>query len=556
MKSKIILGLLLVTSNGLLAAPQYAITPLGTLGGDESYANDINDQGKIVGQSKTSQGIKHAFISSIVNGTRVITDIGSSEEGESGANAINNNGQVAGYSGVKYQEGHPYYPDRLYNHATLFEKIANHWVVTDLHPDKFYRWDNDEKLNKSNAVDINDSAQMVITRDDPYEVSSIELGIVFAYKHNNSTSWSYSTVEEAFEANDQRRGYSATINNSAQVAFSFRPSSRDTIMGPHAVGTIVSYSDIAWKHENIVSSLEIIDMKIYGMNDSNQVTGSIELGFGSSPQPFIATKNESGWVRTELGHLGSNTLDRTYQAHGTDINDSGVAVGYIDRGFSINNSSSFVYTDGKMHDLMDLIGSGRNGWTQLSKAKAINNSGKIVGSGVYNGKNMAYLLTPIPESTASCSIGVDPITIKIGEGFALWWWTDDALTANINPNIGDVGLPSNYQWLTPTETTTYTLYVTGNNGLITHCKAKVNVTGICELGADPQVITRGEGTALWWWTDNISLERGAIIHDVGRIYNGSETYRWVKPEQTTTYKMTAKTADGAPTSCETTVIVE
>jgi len=38
------------------------VVDLGTLGGDESIANDINDRGSIVGWSRTSQGVMHAFL--------------------------------------------------------------------------------------------------------------------------------------------------------------------------------------------------------------------------------------------------------------------------------------------------------------------------------------------------------------------------------------------------------------------------------------------------------------------------------------------------------------
>jgi uncharacterized membrane protein len=46
---------MLGTSNVLFATPQYAITPLGSLGRDESYAKGINNQGQIVGKSHTSE---------------------------------------------------------------------------------------------------------------------------------------------------------------------------------------------------------------------------------------------------------------------------------------------------------------------------------------------------------------------------------------------------------------------------------------------------------------------------------------------------------------------
>src|SRR5262245_17507323 len=49
------------------------VTDLGTLGGAQSSALDINDRGEIVGWAATTQGIQHAFLYS--NGSMI--DIGS-----------------------------------------------------------------------------------------------------------------------------------------------------------------------------------------------------------------------------------------------------------------------------------------------------------------------------------------------------------------------------------------------------------------------------------------------------------------------------------------------
>ena len=42
------------------AAPQFTIRNLGTLGGDTSAANSINEQGEVVGYSDLSAGVQHA----------------------------------------------------------------------------------------------------------------------------------------------------------------------------------------------------------------------------------------------------------------------------------------------------------------------------------------------------------------------------------------------------------------------------------------------------------------------------------------------------------------
>ncbi len=155
-----------------------------------------------------------------------------------------------------------------------------------------------------------------------------------------------------------------------------------------------------------------------------------------------------------------------------------------------------------------------------------------------------------------CEAGTDPQKIKQGEGTALWWWTQAAASSRIDNGIGQVNLPTDYAWIFPSETTTYTVSVVGEDGVSTSCTATVIVEGlappVCEMGADPQIIRPGQGTALWWWTDSVSS--ADINNRIGAVTTPSD-YKWIKPRQTTTYKMTAVNANGETTSCETTIEV-
>jgi probable HAF family extracellular repeat protein len=69
------------------------VTDLGTLGGAQSGALDINDGGQVVGWAATAQGVRHAFLNS--NGT--MTDVGSVLGNvDSEATGINSSGVIAG----------------------------------------------------------------------------------------------------------------------------------------------------------------------------------------------------------------------------------------------------------------------------------------------------------------------------------------------------------------------------------------------------------------------------------------------------------------------------
>ncbi len=188
-------------------------------------------------------------------------------------------------------------------------------------------------------------------------------------------------------------------------------------------------------------------------------------------------------------------------------------------------------------------------------------------TGKLNSISVGSVFSPPPAPTSSatrdpgvdspiCEAGTDPQKIKQGEGTALWWWTQAAASARIDNGIGQVNLPTDYVWLHPSETTTYTVSVVGKDGASTSCTTTVIVEGlaspICEMGADPQIIRPGQGTALWWWTDNVSS--ASINNGIEAVTTPSD-YKWIKPRQTTTYKMTAVNANGETTSCETTIEV-
>jgi len=65
---------------------------LGNLGG-QSVANDINDNGLVVGYSYTSSGIRHAF-----KWIGTMTDLDAGKTFESVAEAVNGSGDAAGWA--------------------------------------------------------------------------------------------------------------------------------------------------------------------------------------------------------------------------------------------------------------------------------------------------------------------------------------------------------------------------------------------------------------------------------------------------------------------------
>lgn len=164
-----------------------------------------------------------------------------------------------------------------------------------------------------------------------------------------------------------------------------------------------------------------------------------------------------------------------------------------------------------------------------------------------------------PPAPPVCEVGADPQTIQPGAGTALWWWSSAVASANIDNEVGSITVPSDYKWIYPTETTTYTMTAMGQNGIPITCQIEVVVDPqadsappVCEMGVDPLVIDEGEGTALWWWSDNVAS--ASIDHNIGLVTVPSD-YNWMSPSETTTYTMSVVGEGGETTSCATTITV-
>jgi len=80
-----------------------------------------------------------------------------------------------------------------------------------------------------------------------------------------------------------------------------------------------------------------------------------------------------------------------------DINDFGQVVGYSYRFGPLNDDRAFLWQDGTIVDLNELIPAD-SGWI-LRQARGINNRGQIVGTGLISGQWHAYVATPVPEPT-------------------------------------------------------------------------------------------------------------------------------------------------------------
>ena len=165
----------------------------------------------------------------------------------------------------------------------------------------------------------------------------------------------------------------------------------------------------------------------FGINGSGQVVGFYQ------PSSYHAFLYSNG----ELADLG--TLPGNVESGATGINATGQVVGWSTN--SKGNQHAVLYSNGTMTDLNTLIPSG---WT-LTYAEGINDSGKIVGCGNYNGSGTrAFLLTPefLPgDANMDWTVNVADLTLLLSNynktGMV---WANGDFTSDGTVNVADLTL--------------------------------------------------------------------------------------------------------------------
>jgi probable HAF family extracellular repeat protein len=119
------------------AHQSYGVTDLGTLGGNNSVPQGIDDRGQVVGRSETPDidpnsgfPVSHAFLWN----QGVLRDLGTLGGQNSEAGAINSEGQVVGDADTSTVD--PNNPPFLEHHAFLWKKGATseRWAVSTASP--------------------------------------------------------------------------------------------------------------------------------------------------------------------------------------------------------------------------------------------------------------------------------------------------------------------------------------------------------------------------------------------------------------------------------------
>lgn len=307
-----------------------------------------------------------------------ITDLGILSGGSSSrATALNNLGQVVGYSSVGgFDRAFVYSGGSLADLGTLGGA-------------------------SSRAYGINDAGQIVGQSDDGSYARAFlyQSGSMSALIAPDSTSGSATAINAAGRLVGQM-----TDASGAERAFLYDGMFHDlgTLGGNRSgslalndVDVVVGYArqgasglfDLqAFRYSN--GSME--GLGTLGGNESRatgvNLAGTV-VGWSVTADNVVHAFRHSGGAIEDLGTLGG-LLSEAY-----GINAAGHIVGMSRTN---NGDAAFLYTDDSgMIDLYSLAGGAASGWDGLLDARAINDLGQIVGSGIIDGEVHAFLMTPL-----------------------------------------------------------------------------------------------------------------------------------------------------------------
>jgi probable HAF family extracellular repeat protein len=338
-----------------IISPMYQLDEVPTLGGVESYATSISNNGWIVGGAKLASGVTQA-VRFRVGG--VIQNLGSLPGlAYSSAYSVNDSGDVVGVS---------------CSSASLFGSSAQPWVfragqLVDLDP-----------LNRgvyAAACGINNAGVVAGT------LSFLGTGSVESFK------WTSGAPENLPDLPGDvcRISYGMGINGRGSVVgYSAAP-------GACGVNRPVVYPASGGAFD--LGTLGGVNGQAQALNGFGDIVGVSELSTGQNHATMWTSSGPQ-----DLGTLGGASF-------AMGINDEGIICGYfID---ARNQQRACVWIAGQMYDLNALMGNGSAGW-RLLIATGVNAQGQIVGQGRNAaGRLRGFVLTPPCRSDYNQDGGID-----------------------------------------------------------------------------------------------------------------------------------------------------
>ena len=335
-----IVSVLTWQAHGQSQEAAYTITDLGTLGGRRTVAVSINNAGHVVGNAETADGQTHAFL--YLGGS--LTDLGTLGGPDSYATRISDKGLIVGRSQLADGTYRPFL-------SLLGGALRDLSFIDRRLKDRF-----------STAVDVNSAGHIIGYLQTTSEHMAAR-SRVFVFRDLGFTDLG------TFGGED---GVVAAMNDVGELVGHFGTE-------PHA--------DYADHRAFLMTGKTVVNLGSLGgrtttptdINNTGQVVGFGKVR-GGEEHAFLY----SGGSITDLGTLGGT------QSFAYAINNKGQIVGASDSASSALRA--FLYDRGAFVDLNSILGIS-SGWT-LTGARDINDRGQIIGTGIHNGEQRAFLLTP------------------------------------------------------------------------------------------------------------------------------------------------------------------
>ena len=161
-------------------------------------------------------------------------------------------------------------------------------------------------------------------------------------------------------------------------------------------GAVAGTSDTSRGFRGFVwtSSAGMTTMGTFGGNNSHATAindSGMVAGFAALPTGYEHAFVDVNGAMLDLGTLGGGS------SFAYDVNNAGAAVGYSWLAAG-PNPHAFLYSNSILVDLNSLIPTS-SGW-ELLEAYGINDAGQIVGEGLYQGRDQAFLLNPTPAQVS------------------------------------------------------------------------------------------------------------------------------------------------------------
>ncbi len=364
---------------------RFAVTDLGTLGGDGARALGVSDEGHVVGASLTADGSVGSFLWQ--NGTMTALPL---PDGATNATAyaVNADGVVAGY----VQQDDAFAAIRIGTTDEVLAGLGGRSAIGyAISPDGAVAGMATDAAGRTQAVvwSGDASAPPATVGASPTSVGSEAYGL-------NPDGLAVGVLLMSDGASQAFRGQSAlpgegrayAVNAAGQVAGSTRQGDQ--------------VAPVVWEADGQARVLDALDNgfgEAYALNDAGWIVGTLSGGAASS-------KNGTDRIADWRSELASAPDDRW---NSRAVLTGSVSMRSLSKSGANEAQCAFLHLDGTTRDLNTLIDAS-SGW-QLVEARGVSADGRIVGWGLLDGSPRAFVLDVsgnTPPSAQSDAVAARP----------------------------------------------------------------------------------------------------------------------------------------------------